>query len=137
MFSPVRRLYGLMGFFCFSGYTWLYLHLDKRWSDHVGSVCIMKKTVGIPCPSCGSTRSMLSLLQGDFETAIAYNPFGYIIMGGLMVVPCWLIYDLIGKKRTLYSVYQLFEATVQRRIIAWMLVLIVVLNWGWNIYKGV
>lgn len=137
MLSSARRLYGLMAFFCIAGYSWLYMHVDKSWSAHVGTVCILKKTIGIPCPSCGSTRSMLSLLQGDLTGALLWNPFGFIILGGLIVVPFWLTHDLIRKQRTLMSAYRSMEILVQRKLIAWPLVIIILLNWGWNIYKGI
>jgi hypothetical protein len=137
MSSSARRLYGLMALFCSAGYLWLYLHLDYRWSAQVGSVCIMKKTIGVPCPSCGSTRSMLSLLQGNFMEAVLWNPFGLLIFGGLVIVPIWVLYDVANSKRTLLSTYQKFEIIVQRKIVAWPLVFLVLMNWLWNFYKGV
>lgn len=126
-----------MAFFCVAGYAWLYMHIDKSWSAHVGTVCVMKKTIGIPCPSCGSTRSMLSLLQGDLAGALLWNPFGFLILGGLMVLPFWMTHDVIRKQRTLMAAYQNMEKMVKQKMIAWPLVIIVVLNWCWNIYKGI
>ncbi len=137
MFSSARRLYGLMTVFCVAGYTWLYLHIDKSWSTHVGTVCILKRTTGIPCPSCGSTRSILSLLHGDLVAALLWNPFGYLIFAGLLIVPFWMMHDVIRKQRTLLTVYQNMESLLQRRIVTWPLVIMVLLNWCWNIYKGV
>jgi len=137
MFSSARRLYGLMALFCVAGYTWLYLHIDKSWSTHVGTVCILKRTTGIPCPSCGSTRSILSLLHGDLVAALLWNPFGYLIFAGLLIVPFWMMHDVIRKQRTLLTVYQNMESLLQRRIVTWPLVIMVLLNWCWNIYKGV
>ena len=137
MFSSARRLYGLMALLCVAGYTWLYLHIDKSWSTHVGTVCILKRTTGIPCPSCGSTRSILSLLHGDLVAALLWNPFGYLIFAGLLIVPFWMMHDVIRKQRTLLTVYQNMESLLQRRIVTWPLVIMVLLNWCWNIYKGV
>jgi len=137
MFSSARRLYGLMTVFCVAGYTWLYLHIDKSWSTHVGTVCILKRTTGIPCPSCGSTRSILSLLHGDLVAALLWNPFGFLIFTGLLIVPFWMIHDVIRKQRTLLMVYQTMESHLQRKIVAWPLVIMVLMNWCWNIYKGV
>jgi len=137
MFSSARRLYGLIALFCVAGYTWLYLHIDKSWSAHVGSICILKKTTGFPCPSCGSTRSMLSLLQGDVVAAWFWNPFGFLIFAGLMIAPFWMMHDVVRKQRTMLTVYQTMEAQLQRKIVAWPMVIMVLLNWCWNIYKGV
>ena len=37
--------------------------------------CILKLTIGFPCPGCGMTRAMLALLRLDFIKAFEYNPF--------------------------------------------------------------
>jgi len=137
MLSSARRLYGMMALFCSAGYLWLYLHLDHRWSGHVGSICIMKRTIGVPCPSCGSTRSMLSLLHGNITEAVLWNPFGLLIFAGLLIVPFWVLYDVANKQRTLHSAFQKFELIVQRKLVAWPLVFLVLMNWLWNFYKGV
>ncbi len=33
---------------------------------------------GIPCPTCGITRSMWNIFHGNFLTALAFNPLGYL-----------------------------------------------------------
>lgn len=37
------------------------------------SICLTYRTFKIICPTCGVTRSFLSLLNGDFITAFKYN----------------------------------------------------------------
>ena len=37
--------------------------------------CEIKRTLGIPCPGCGGTRAILSLLHGKMFRAIYYNAF--------------------------------------------------------------
>lgn len=37
--------------------------------------CIIKLTIGFPCPGCGMSRAMFALLQFDFVKAFEYNPF--------------------------------------------------------------
>jgi hypothetical protein len=77
------------------------------------------------------------LLQGDLAGALLWNPFGFLILGGLMVLPFWMTHDVIRKQRTLMAAYQTMEKMVKQKMIAWPLVIIVVLNWCWNIYKGI
>ena len=36
--------------------------------------CVFKGLTGIPCPTCGSTRSVVHLAHGDILTALALNP---------------------------------------------------------------
>lgn len=37
--------------------------------------CLIKRTIGFPCPLCGMTRSVLSLLTLQFRDAFMYHPF--------------------------------------------------------------
>lgn len=36
--------------------------------------CVFKGLTGIPCPTCGSTRSVVHLAHGDILSAFAMNP---------------------------------------------------------------
>lgn len=36
--------------------------------------CVFKGLTGIPCPTCGSTRSVVHLAHGDILSALAMNP---------------------------------------------------------------
>jgi hypothetical protein len=36
--------------------------------------CVFKGLIGIPCPTCGSTRSVVHLAHGDILSALAMNP---------------------------------------------------------------
>ena len=37
-------------------------------------LCPLKRFTGVPCPTCGSTRAVLSALHGDFAKAFALQP---------------------------------------------------------------
>ena len=37
--------------------------------------CPIYGITGIPCPTCGMTRAIISLLHGDMKSYIAYNAF--------------------------------------------------------------
>ncbi|MGE5644351.1 MAG: DUF2752 domain-containing protein [Acidobacteriota bacterium] len=41
-----------------------------------GSVCLLRRAAGIPCPTCGMTRSVVLTLRGDPAAAFAINPAG-------------------------------------------------------------
>ncbi|MDE6408336.1 MAG: DUF2752 domain-containing protein [Anaeroplasmataceae bacterium] len=41
--------------------------------------CIIKLTIGYPCPGCGMSRAMFALLQFDFVKAFQYNPFVFAL----------------------------------------------------------
>ena len=90
----------------------------------------------IPCPSCGATRSVLYLTKGEIAEALYLNPIGVILVTIMIVVPIWLLYDVIFHKNTLFQFYRKIELTLNRRIIAIPAILLVLMNWIWNIYKG-
>lgn len=54
----------------------------------------------------------------------------------MVIVPVWLLYDVISKKDTLYSNYRKFENTIKIRWVAIVLILLILANWIWNIQKG-
>ncbi|HAQ18251.1 MAG TPA: DUF2752 domain-containing protein [Prolixibacteraceae bacterium] len=132
-----NKLYVLLSSACAAGYIWLMLiyHRNVTLSLEPG-VCMFKRVTGVPCPSCGSTRSVLSILNGDIFGAILWNPIGIIIVFILLVFPFWIIYDVLFRKDTLYRFYNRSELFLRRNWIAIPAILLVLLNWIWNILKG-
>ncbi|MCI8351612.1 MAG: DUF2752 domain-containing protein [Oscillospiraceae bacterium] len=43
-----------------------------------GGPCLMKLTVGLPCPGCGLTRGCLSALRLDFAAAFRWHPLFWL-----------------------------------------------------------
>jgi hypothetical protein len=61
------------------------LHVTGVFSaDRIGGViplfCPFKVLTGIPCPGCGMTRAILSIIKGDFHGAFGYNPFSFFLL---------------------------------------------------------
>jgi hypothetical protein len=99
-------------------------------------ICLFKQVTDVPCPSCGSTRSVLSVLHGDFAGALLWNPFGIIILGILLVCPLWILFDVLFKRDSLHHFYLRTELFLKRKWVAIPAILLVLLNWIWNILKG-
>ena len=133
------RLYTILTISCVAGYIWLIYTYNTAGFSTSGSldVCIFKHVTNIPCPSCGSTRSILSMLQGNFSDALYWNPIGLILGSALLILPVWICMDLIKRKCSLLDFYLKAEKILQRRIVAIPAISIVFINWIWNIYKGV
>ncbi|MFB3855339.1 MAG: DUF2752 domain-containing protein [Vicinamibacterales bacterium] len=50
-------------------------------------------TGGIPCPSCGTTRALMLLLEGDFSASIRNHPAvgPGVVIGAAMWVYAWAV----------------------------------------------
>ena len=46
-------------------------------------VCLLKRLTGLSCPTCGLTRSVCHLLQGDLTGSLALHPAGIPVVVGL------------------------------------------------------
>ena len=132
-----NKLYSIMFIACFAGYIWVYFGLSSEQSmSKPIEVCLVKHFTNIPCPSCGSTRSILSLTKGDFNEAFSINPLGLLIVMIMFLSPPWIIADIVAKRNTLFYFYQKTETYLKRPQFAIPLILLVITNWIWNIKKG-
>jgi hypothetical protein len=56
--------------------------------------CAMRVLTGLPCPGCGTTRAVTSLLHGRVLAALALNPLaaaaGLVFTIGGLVAPLWV-----------------------------------------------
>jgi hypothetical protein len=118
-----------------AGYMWLIISEIFKKAYPVG-VCLFKYTTGIPCPSCGATRSVNFLTHGDFVTAFKINPLGIIIFIILVVAPFWIMVDLIRRKYTLRSFYYKTELLFKNKLVYIPFIILIALNWFWNINKN-
>lgn len=41
-------------------------------------ICVFKEIFGIDCPTCGMTRSFISISRFDFKGAYNYNPISFL-----------------------------------------------------------
>jgi hypothetical protein len=130
-----NRLYTTVLTACFFGMLYIGYHLCSFSTENVG-FCLIKKCTGVPCPSCGSTRAVLLLLKGHFIASLQMNPFGILIAIIMLLIPFWIVFDLLSKKESFFNFYTQAETVLKQRSIAIPLVVLVVLNWIWTIYKG-
>ena len=133
-----NRLYSILIIACTAGYSWLYFSMTKDITENKSvEVCLIKHVTNIPCPSCGSTRSIISLTKGDFVGALNINPIGYLVAIIMLIAPIWIIADLIMRNNTFFNIYQKIETYLKRPTYAISLALLVIINWIWNVVKGI
>lgn len=133
-----NKLYTLLAIACFFGFAWVgfaYVAGEFLLKANVHA-CIFKNMTSYPCPSCGTTRSVkLLLLDGDICGAFMMNPIGIIAAIIMVVVPIWLLADVLTKRQTLFDAYIKIEKIIATKWVAIVLTALVILNWIWNIHK--
>ena len=83
--------------------------------------CPLRTLTGIPCPLCGMTRGVTSLVSGDFAHALLMNPASYLAVAlavvlllqwrtKKVVIPVWMIMTVLGAMWT----WQLFKYATGR-----------------------
>lgn len=132
-----NRLYSFVLIACFIGYSWLFFlnFFAVKISKIDFTVCLFKRITTIPCPSCGTTRAVNQFFNGEILTSLQLNPFGIIVAGIMVICPIWIVFDFFKKTQTFYDFYLKAESRIRTRETAILLILLVLLNWIWNIYK--
>ena len=128
------KLYIIVLVTCLAGYIWLGLQTYLP-SDKVG-LCLIKQSTNIPCPSCGTSRSILSISKGEFSKALLLNPLGYISLFIMLFSPFWIIIDWVSGRTTFFKAYQNIENQFKKPIIYIPSIILILANWIWNILKG-
>ncbi|WP_413789732.1 DUF2752 domain-containing protein [Flavobacterium aureirubrum] len=128
------KLYSFLLIACFFGFIYLFYSVHHQEKESF-RVCIIKNVTGIPCPSCGTTRAITLLFDGRIADSLAMNPFGLLVGMIMVVFPIWILIDIIFKKNTFFHSYKKWEQISSTKWLAALLVLLVILNWIWNIKK--
>jgi hypothetical protein len=127
-----KRIYIIFLLFIVAGYVWIYLNYTI---PNVGIKCMFKSITNIPCPSCGTTRAILSIVSGDLSAGYRYNPLAYVYIVLMLIVPIWMIVDLIQKRITIIKAYNYIISKFSSKMVSLPFATIIVLNWIWNIFK--
>lgn len=131
-----NRLYLMLTFGVLAGYGWLAWASWQTTHHHDFTPCLFKNATGIACPACGSTRSALEFSQGNITDALLLNPLGIITAIIMLIAPFWLLYDMALQKDSLYLCYKKAEKTIMIKWVAITLIILILINWAWNIQKG-
>lgn len=134
--SSSREIYGLLLISCAAGYAYLFYSMSAPEAGH-GTLCLFKNITGIACPSCGSTRAVIALFQGRVYDSLSYNPFGLAIAAIMLISPVWVTRDLFLKQESLFARYRQIEKWLVQPAVYLPAIMLVLINWAWNILKGI
>ena len=78
--------------------------------------CPLRTVTGIPCPMCGMTRGVTSLVNGDFAHALLMNPASYLAVALVVLV--------------------LFQWRSRRVVVpVWVILVVLAVMWSWQLFK--
>ena len=97
------------------------------------TICMFHNITGYPCPGCGTVRGLKYFFHLDFYNALMMNPLAVII--GVYMVVC-LVWSTIDHVRGSDSFDRLTSFKPRWWFFA-VAVVLLALNWWWNIEKGV
>ena len=90
-------------------------------------ICPFRAVTGLPCPSCGLTRSAAALMRGSMGAAFATNPLDtvFLVVVAPIAAALWVL-------RRWKGIAVRVDMTRCERRVAWcMLVAAVLCNWGY------
>ncbi len=130
-----RKLHALVLLATLASGIWLAFNLT-RYEEPGLTPCLVKNLSGYPCPACGSSRSFMAIFHGHFEEAFFINPFGFLSLALLLILPVLTLSDLFTGKQRLNDLVNRVNTLFTKA--HWYLpaILLVVGNWIWNIFKG-
>jgi hypothetical protein len=131
-----NKLYGLVLLLATAGYFWLFF--NYRDDNHsITTLCLFKRVTGIPCPACGTTNSITSIIKGNWVEAYHANPLGFLMLFVIIVFPVWIITDLLRKRNSFHLFYIRTETYFKKWWIAVPAIILVLFLWIINIRKNI
>ena len=132
-----NKLYKFIFLACFFGYFWLFFFSSNyvKSSKIDYTICLFKRITSYPCLSCGTTRAISHFFNGHFLTSVLLNPLGIVVALIMIVSPIWIAIDWYTKKQKFYNFYIKVETLLKIRKVYILLILLLILNWIWNIKK--
>ena len=87
--------------------------------------CVFHDLTGLPCVTCGMTRSAIQFLHGHFFAALKWNPLVFALLGGVMAFDLYAFTAIALRRPRLRIVFRQAERKYARGVI----VAVLALNW--------
>ncbi len=129
----LRGFYTLAAAGCLCGWLWTVGSVAYA-GQGVWKGCLFKMLLHVPCPSCGATRAVMAVFRGDVTGAFCLNPLGLLLAAVLMLLPVWLLADLLRCRATLYRLFLRMDTLLQHRRAFVVFACAVLVNWVWIVF---
>jgi Protein of unknown function (DUF2752) len=99
----------------------IWLSLGLPWPT-----CLFHELTGLPCLTCGATRSTIAFLHGNFATAWSWNPLAFIALCAVALFDLYALSVLIMRAQRLRIVFLSERA---KHITRFVVIAVLALNW--------
>lgn len=124
--SPVHLVWGFIALVILWT-AWLYRGLAGNLPP-----CIFHYLTGLPCLTCGATRSIVSLSSMHFQSSIAFNPLVPLVF------VCTIAFSLIHLTGRILNRSLLIELTApERKLLRLSIIALVAINWLYLVLAGI
>jgi len=131
-----RHLYFLVLLLGFAGQIWIFYSFKKlEKQEKVFNTCLFNRVTGLPCPSCGTIHSIISILHGDFRKALSENPLGFTGLLLVAIVPYWVLSDIAFGKESFYTFYLKTENLLRIRWVLIVILSVIFLIWMYKLWE--
>ena len=80
--------------------------------------CAFHTLTGLPCVTCGATRSVFQFLHGHFAASLFLNPLAFFVYGGIAIFDLYAIIVLVtGRSRLRFGNFSRTEKVFVRGIV--------------------
>jgi hypothetical protein len=90
-------------------------------------ICYFHALTGLPCLTCGATRSAIACVHSQFLTAFSWNPLAVIVYGGLVLFDLYALVVVTTRARRLRAYFGLGE----KRIVRALAIILLLANWSY------
>lgn len=95
--------------------------------------CPFKLLTSLPCPGCGGVRAASLLLHGHVSAAFYTNPLSVLLIFFFLLSSIWMLLDVFRNVDTYWKIFKIRWSKSAIFIAVTMLLI----NWIWNIWKGI
>ena len=98
--------------------------------DDMHSTCSFRKLTGLPCGTCGMSRSVTSFFHGRIIQSILFHPGGPIV--SVVIIWIW-INSLLA---LIFPAYDPKLYPDKGRKYAWLVIIIILVGWAYQIIRA-